>query len=172
MQSRGSQIETLVEAGRGEVERRDQTSGVSGSPSTLAQADLLDPKGPDNGTKGNFRAAEIPRADRANRSDIEVLFDHFRTDDLSSISEPGALLDGRGDPPGNTVNRASIDAKPSGSEIVITHLMEGIVFAHVPSESMFVTDFAGLLFPPSSTDPRKQCSVRAGQSHGIAYTEI
>ena len=75
----GSQIETLVETGRGDDDRRDQTRWCVGI--------TLDPKrgkmywtqkGPDKGNKGRiFRAnIEIPKGENAaNRGDIEVLFD-------------------------------------------------------------------------------------------------
>src|SRR6201987_714616 len=74
----GSQIETLIEAGRGDPDRRDQSRWCVGI--------TLDPerrqiywtqKGPDNGERGRiFRAGlEIPKGESAaKRSDIEVFF--------------------------------------------------------------------------------------------------
>jgi hypothetical protein len=149
----GSQIEALVEAGRFDVDRRDQTRwcvGITIDPKR--QQIYWTQKGPDNAGVGRiFRAnVEIPKGENAaNRSDIEVLFD--------SLPEPIDLeLDlanrvlywtDRGDPPrGNTVNRAPIDKK-AVPEILITHLMEGIGIAlDVPGNRMFVTDFAGSVY--------------------------
>src|SRR6266581_2356035 len=94
----GSQIETLVETGRSDVDRHDQTRWCVGI--------AIDPE----------------------RKQI------YWTD--------------RGDPPrGNTVNRASVEAKPQAPEIVLGHLMEGIGIAlDVPRNRMFVTDFAGSIY--------------------------
>ena len=75
----------------------------------------------------------------------------------------------RGDPPrGNTVNRASIDAKPiPNPEIVLTHLMEGIGIAlDVPGDRMFVTDFAGSIYSANlDGSGRAKLSLRPGQPH-------
>ena len=95
----GSQIETLVEAGRGDADRRDQTRWCVGI--------TIDPKhnqiywtqkGPDNGNQGRlFRAGlEIPKGETAaKRTDIEVFFDHLPEPiDLELDSEKSrALLD-------------------------------------------------------------------------------
>jgi hypothetical protein len=75
----GSQVETLVETGRGDTEQRDQTRwcvGVTIDPER--QQIYWTQKGPDKGNRGRlFRAGlQIPRSQTAaNRSDIEVLFD-------------------------------------------------------------------------------------------------
>jgi hypothetical protein len=177
----GSQVETLVEAGRGDADRRDQTRWPVGI--------TLDPKrkqiywtqkGPDNGNRGRILRAgiEIPKGETAgNRSDIEVFFD--------SLPEPIDLeLDlknrvlywtDRGDPPrGNTVNRASIDAKPKAPEIIVTHLMEGIGIAlDVPGDRMFVTDFAGSMYS-ARLDGSGERNVLYAQGNltGIAYAEV
>lgn len=81
----------------------------------------------------------------------------------------------RGDPPrGNTVNRASIDAKPQAPEIVVTHLMEGIGIAlDVPGDRMFVTDFAGSIYSARLDGSGERNFLYAqGNLTGIAYTEI
>jgi hypothetical protein len=83
-------------------------------------------KGPDNGNKGRiFRAnVEIPKGENAaNRSDIEVLFDHLPEPiDLELDLENRVLYwTDRGDPPrGNSVSRASIDAKPTPEPHIVT----------------------------------------------------
>ena len=81
----------------------------------------------------------------------------------------------RGDPPrGNTVNRASIDAKPQAPEIVLTHLMEGIGIAlDVPGDRMFVTDFAGSIYSAKLDGSGERNFLYAqGNLTGIAYAEI
>ena len=65
----------------------------------------------------------------ASRSDIEIVFDNLPEPIDLELDLKNRVLywTDRGDPPrGNTVNRASIDAKPKAPEIVLTHLMEGI----------------------------------------------
>jgi hypothetical protein len=177
----GSQIETLVEAGRGDTDRRDQTRWCVGI--------TLDPerrqvywtqKGPDNGEQGRiFRAGlEIPRGEAAaKRSDIEVFFDHLPEPiDLELDLQNRVLYwTDRGDPPrGNTVNRASIDAKPGAPDIVVTHLMEGIGIAlDVPGDRMFMTDFAGSAYSARLDGSGKRDLLFAqGNLTGIAYVEI
>jgi hypothetical protein len=81
----------------------------------------------------------------------------------------------RGDPPrGNTVNRASIDAKPQALEIVLTQLMEGIGIAlDVQHDRMFVTDFAGSIYSAKLDGSGERNFLYAqGNLTGIAYAEI
>ena len=81
----------------------------------------------------------------------------------------------RGDPPrGNTVNRASIDAKPQAPEIVLTHLMEGIGIAlDVAGDRMFVTDLGGSIYA-SRLDGSEQRNILFAQGNlsGVAYAKI
>jgi len=178
----GSQVETLVEAGRGDADRRDQTRwcvGITIDPKR--QKIYWTQKGPDNAGRGRiFRAnVEIPKDESAaNRSDIEVLF--------AGLPEPIDLeLDlkdrvlywtDRGDPPrGNTVNRAPIDATPiPAPQIVLTHLMEGIGLAlDVPGGRMFVTDFAGSIYSAKlDGSEEKNLLFAQGNLTGVAYAEI
>ena len=177
----GSQIETLIEAGRGDADRRDQTRWCVGL--------TIDPKhrkiywtqkGPDNAGHGRiFRAnLEIPAGQTAaNRSDIEVFFDHLPEPiDLElDIKNRVLYWTDRGDPPrGNTVNRASIDNRPAEPEIVVTHLMEGIGIAlDVPGDRMFVTDFAGSIYSAHLDGSGERNFLYAqGNLTGIAYAEI
>ena len=177
----GSQVETLVETGRGDKDSRDQTRWCIGI--------TIDPKfgkiywtqkGPDNaGLGGIFRAnIDIPKGESpANRSDIEVLFDQLPEPIDLELDLANRVLywTDRGDPPrGNTVNRASIDAKPQTPEIVLTHLMEGIGIAlDVPGNRMFVTDFAGSVYS-ADLDGKNERNFLYGQGNltGIAYTEL
>src|SRR3954453_22528186 len=132
----GSQVETLVETGRGDEDMGDQTRWCVGITIDPVRKQIYwTQKGPDNGEVGRiFRAGiEIPKGETAtNRSDIEVFFDHLPDPiDLELDLENRVLYwTDRGDPPrGNTVNRASIDAKSDAPEIVFDHLMEGIGIA-------------------------------------------
>ena len=176
----GSQVETLVETGHGDEDRRDQTRWCVGI--------TIDPKlgkiywtqkGPDNAGLGRiFRGnINVPKGESAtNRSDIEVLFDQLPEPiDLELDLENRVLYwTDRGDPPrGNTVNRAPIDTK-AVPEILITHLMEGIGIAlDVPGNRMFVTDFAGSVYS-ADLDGKNERNFLYGQGNltGIAYTEL
>jgi DNA-binding beta-propeller fold protein YncE len=177
----GSQIETLVETGRGDTDRRDQTRWCVGITIDPERKQIYwTQKGPDNGDKGRiFRAGlEIPTGETAaNRSDIEVFFDRLPEPiDLELDLENRVLYwTDRGDPPrGNTVNRASIDAKPQAPEIVLTHLMEGIGIAlDVPGNRMFVTDFAGSIYSARLDGSEERNFLYAqGNLTGVAYAEI
>ena len=177
----GSQMETLVEAGRGDADRRDQTRwpvGITIDP--VRKQIYWTQKGPDNGEQGRILRAgiEIPKGETADkRSDIEVFFDRLPEPiDLELDRKNRALYwTDRGDPPrGNTVNRASIDAKPQAPEIVVTHLMEGIGIAlDVPGNRMFVTDFAGSVYSARLDGSGERNFLYAqGNLTGIAYAEI
>jgi sugar lactone lactonase YvrE len=177
----GSQVETLVETGHGDTDRRDQTRWCVGI--------TLDPerkqiywtqKGPDNGDRGRLLRAgiEIPRGETAaNRSDIEVFFDRLPEPIDLELDRKNRVLywTDRGDPPrGNTVNRASIDAKPQAPEIVLKHLMEGIGIAlDVPGNRMFVTDFGGSVYS-ARLDGSGELNFLYAQGNltGVAYAEI
>ena len=177
----GSQVETLVETGRGDDDRRDQTRWCVGI--------TLDPrrgkiywtqKGPSKGNKGRICRAniEIPKGETAaQRTDIEVFYDGLPEPiDLELDLENRVLYwTDRGDPPrGNTVNRASIDAKPRAPEIVLGHLMEGIGIAlDIPGDRMFVTDFAGSMYSAKLDGSGERNFLFAqGNLTGIAYAEI
>jgi hypothetical protein len=177
----GSQLETLVEAGHGESDRRDQTRWCVGLTIDAKRGQIYwTQKGPDNAGLGRIFRASIeipPNQTAATRTDIEIFFD--------GLPEPIDLeLDGknrvlywtdRGDPPrGNTVNRASIDDKPAEPEIVITHLMEAIGIAlDVAGDRMFVTDLAGSIYSARLDGSHEQNFLYAqGNLTGIAYAQV
>jgi hypothetical protein len=178
----GSQLETLVETGRGDVDRRDQNRwcvGITIDPKR--QQIYWTQKGPDNAGLGRiFRAnVEIPKGENAaNRSDIELVFDRLPEPiDLElDLNNRVLYWTDRGDPPrGNTVNRAPIDVKPTPDpQIVLTHLMEGIGLAlDVPGDRMFVTDFAGSIYSANLDGSGAQNFLYAqGNLTGIAYAEV
>jgi hypothetical protein len=177
----GSQIETLVETGRSDADRRDLTKWCVGITIDPERKQIYwTQKGPDNGEQGRiFRAGiGIPQGETAgNRSDIEVFFDRLPEPIDLELDLKHRILywTDRGDPPrGNTVNRASIDAKPQAPEIVLTHLMEGIGIAlDVSGDRMFVTDFAGSVYS-AKLDGSGERNVLYAQGNltGITYAEI
>jgi hypothetical protein len=177
----GSQVETLVVTGRGDADARDQTRwcvGITVDP--VRKQIYWTQKGPDNGEQGRiFRAGiDVPKGETAaNRSDIEVFFDRLPEPIDLELDLKNRVLywTDRGDPPhGNTVNRASIDAKPSEPEILVTHLMEGIGIAlDVPGNRMFVTDFAGSVYSADLDGKNERNFLYAqGNLTGIAYAEV
>jgi sugar lactone lactonase YvrE len=177
----GSEIETLVETGRGDADRRDQTRWCVGITIDPVRKQIYwTQKGLDNGDQGRILRAsiEIPNGETAaNRSDIEMFFDRLPEPIDLELDRKNRVLywTDRGDPPrGNTVNRASIDAKPQAPEIVVTHLMEGIGIAlDVPGDRMFVTDFAGSLYSARLDGSGERNFLYAqGNLTGIAYAEI
>ncbi len=160
----GSNIETLVDTSKGDARPgADLTKWCVGITVDPDRGQIYwTQKGPDDAGKGRiFRAKiDIPKGETAtNRTDIEL-----RTD--------------RGDPPrGNTVNRASIDAdfsKHPTSDILLTHLMEGIGIAlDFKGNRMFITDLAGNIFSAKlDGSEKKPLLVAQGNLTGIAYAEI
>jgi hypothetical protein len=177
----GSHVEALIETGRGDKDRRDETRWCVGI--------TIDPKlgkiywtqkGPTKGGLGRLCRAniDIPKGESpANRSDIEVLFDQLPEPIDLELDHKNRILywTDRGDPPrGNTVNRASIDNKPVEPEIVVTHLMEGIGIAlDVQNNRMFVTDLAGTIYSARLDGSGERNFLNAqGNLTGIAYAEI
>jgi hypothetical protein len=176
----GSQIETLVETGRGIEDQRDATRWCVGI--------TIDPKfhklywtqkGPPNAGQGRILRAniDIPRGARpASRPDVEVLFDQLPEPIDLELDLANRVLywTDRGDPPrGNTVNRAAIDDR-AAPEILIKHLMEGIGIAlDVRGNRMYVTDLAGSVYS-ADLDGSHERNFLFGQGNltGIAYSEI
>ena len=176
----GSEVETLVEAGRGDDHRRDQARWCVGITVDPGFGKLYwTQKGADNAGRGRvFRAnLEIPNGETpSNRSDIEVLFDKLPEPiDLElDLANRFLYWTDRGDPPrGNTVNRAQID-QPAEPEILVTHLMEAIGIAlDIPGNRMFVTDLAGSVYC-ADLDGKNERNFLYGQGNvtGIAYAEV
>ena len=177
----GSDVETLIETGRGDEDRRDQTRWCVGI--------TIDPdggkfywtqKGGDNANVGGiFRASiDMPAGESAaSRSDIERLFDHLPEPIDLEFDRVNRILywTDRGDPPrGNTVNRARINDLGAEPEILITHLMEGIGLAlDVPGNRLFVTDFAGSAYSAALDGSNLRNFLAAqGNLTGIAFAEI
>ena len=180
----GSQIETLVQTGEGEADRRDQTKWCVGIAVDPARKQIYwTQKGGDNAGEGRILRAgiDIPAGkSAANRPDVELLYD--------SLPEPIDLeLDvrsrmiywtDRGDPPrGNTVNRAPMDPAPGAPqvpEILFSHLMEGIGIAlDRKGGRMFMTDLGGSVYSASlDGSSAKTLLMAVGNLTGIAYAEL
>jgi hypothetical protein len=176
----GSQVETLVATGHGDPDRLDQTRWCVGITIDPKDRKLYwTQKGPDNAGLGRiFRAnIDIPQGEGpANRSDIEVLFDRLPEPiDLElDLTKRVLYWTDRGDPPrGNSVNRTPIDG-PATSEILVTHLMEGIGIAlDLRGNRMFVTDLGGSVYSADldGKNPRNFLFAQ-GNLTGIAYAEV
>jgi DNA-binding beta-propeller fold protein YncE len=180
----GSDVETLVETGHGEADRRDARNWCVGiAVDSEAEKVYWTQKGNDNAGEGRiFRAnLEIPKdQSAANRRDIELLFDGLPEPidlDIDPVNRVMYWTD-RGDPPrGNTVNRAPMDAEPGDRkdpEIVFTHLMEGIgLTLDLKSGRMFLTDFGGSVYAANlDGSNKKTLLVAEGNLTGIAYAEL
>ena len=180
----GSKIETLVDTSGGDPRPGPDATkwcvGITVDPK--GGKVYWTEKGPTKGGTGRILRAnsEIPKGETpANRSDIELLFDNLPEPiDLELDLENRVLYwTDRGDPPrGNTVNRASIDAKPDQAtpEILVTHLMEGSGIAlNVKGNQMFFTDLAGDVCKArlDGSDKKAVLSVQ-GNVTGIAYVEV
>ena len=178
----GSQIETLVDSSQGDARPgRDQKKWCVGITVDPERGRIYwTQKGPDDAGLGCiFHASvDIPEGETAaERSDIAVFFDGLPEPiDLELDLETRVLYwTDRGDPPrGNTVNRASVDAKPDAPEIVFDHLQEGIGIAlDIPGDRMFLTDLAGSVYTAKLDGSEKRPLLGAqGNVTGIAYAEI
>jgi DNA-binding beta-propeller fold protein YncE len=180
----GSNIETLVETGHGDSDRRHPKNWCVGIALDVPGGKLYwTQKGADNAGEGRiFRAnLEIPKGQSAvKRTDIEVLFNGLPEPiDLDlDLSNRMIYWTDRGDPPrGNTVNRAHLDATPGSRnepEIIFDHLMEGIGLAlDLKGGRMFITDFAGTVYTADlDGSNRKTLFFGQGNLTGIAYAEL
>ena len=178
----GSQVETLVVAGHGDDDRRDETNWCVGVAVDHVGGHLYwTQKGPSDAGLGRILRAglNLPAGHTAaDRSDIEVLFKDLPEPIDLEIEHTTRTLywTDRGDPPhGNTVNRAQLDTIGlSEPEIVMTHLMEGIGIALDPDHNrMFVTDLGGNIWI-AALDGSGNRPIRAVQGNltGIAYAEL
>jgi DNA-binding beta-propeller fold protein YncE len=179
----GSHVETLVQTGQGDDDRRDQTRWCVGVAVDPAGGHLYwTQKGPSDAGLGKILRAgiDVPTGDTpADRSDIEVLFKGLPEPIDLELDLAARMLywTDRGDPPrGNTVNRAPIDAMNGRSEpeILLTHLMEGIGIALDPGgDRMFVTDLGGTVYTAGlDGSNRREILVAQGNLTGIAYAEL
>jgi hypothetical protein len=163
----GSQVETLIQTGKGEGDRRDPSNwcvGITVDP--IREQMYWTQKGADDSGHGRiFRAGtELPSGQTpTNRLDVEVLF--------QGLPEPIDLeldLEHRS----NTVSRTPIDGRLKQA-ILLDHLMEGIGIAlDVRSDRMFVTDLAGSIYSAHLNGAEKRpIAMAQGNLSGIAYGE-
>ena len=180
----GSRIETLVETGHGEEDRKDARKWCVGIAVDVKGGRVYwTQKGYEKAGEGRiFRAnLEIPQGQTpANRTDIELLYSGLPEPidlDLDLATRTMYWTD-RGEPPrGNTVNRAPMDAAPgkrTDPEIVFTHLMEGIGLSlDLKGRRMFVTDLAGSVYSAGlDGSNKKTLFIAEGNLSGIAYAEL
>jgi len=180
----GSHIESLVQTGSTDADRRDATKWCVGIALDLERGQIYwTQKGPDNAGKGRiFRAGtDIPRGESATtRSDIEVLYDGLPEPIDLEIDHVKRVLywTDRGDPPlGNTVNRAPLDRGRNGRpapQIVFRDLMEGIgITLDRAGDRMFMTDLAGSVYAASLDGSKPSVLLFAqGNLSGIAYANL
>ena len=175
----GSQVETLIQTGEGEGDRRDPSNWCVGITVDPIRGQMYwTQKGADDSGHGRiFRArTELPRGQTpTNRLDVEVLFEGLPEPiDLELDLEHRILYwTDRGDPPrGNTVSRTPIDGRLKQA-ILLDHLMEGIGIAlDVRSDRMFVTDLAGSIYSAHLNGAEKRpIAMAQGNLSGIAYGE-
>ena len=176
----GSNLETLIETGHGDKDRRDASNWCVGIALDVDRGHLYwTQKGPDNAGQGRiFRAGlEIPTGQTpSTRKDVELLYDGLPEPidlDLDLASRTMYWTD-RGDPPrGNTVNRAPMDSRKD-PEIIFNHLMEGIGLAlDLKNNRMFMTDLGGSVYSASLDGKNiKTLQFAKGNLSGIAYAEI
>lgn len=179
----GSEIETLVQTGESGTDRHDQRRWCVGIAVDAERGKIYwTQKGNDNAGQGRiFRAGiDIPAHEGpTTRTDIELLFADLPEPIDLDLDPANRMLywTDRGDPPrGNTVNRAPMDTPPNSrveSEILITHLMEGIGLAlDLKGGRMFVTDLAGSVYSANldGTNPRTLLAAQ-GNLTGITYVE-
>jgi hypothetical protein len=179
----GSKIETLIQTGQGDADRRDAMKWCVGITIDPERKQIYwTQKGPGYGGQGRiFRASiEIPKGQSAaKRTDIEVLFDGLPEPIDLELDLNSRMLywTDRGDPPrGNTVNRAPVDRemkKSQAPEILFTGLQEGIGIAlDLKGERMFVTDLGGSIYSAKLNGSDKKTLLYAqGNLTGIAYAE-
>jgi hypothetical protein len=152
----GSNITTLVETGRGETDRLDETRHCVGIALDIKNQQVYwTQKGPKKAGRGRmFRAPmELPQGqDPASRKDIELLWDQLPEPiDLEFDHRNGHLYwTDRGAPPnGNTLNRAPIwnNKVMPKPEIINDGYKEAIGLAlDLENERAFSVDLGGNLY--------------------------
>ena len=176
----GSHVETLIQTGEGEGDRREPSNWCVGIAVDVIRSQMYwTQKGADDSGRGRiFRAGiDLPRGQTpANRLDVELLFEELPEPiDLElDLKNRHLYWTDRGDPPrGNTVNRTSIDGKLT-QDIVLNNLMEGIGIAlDVAGDRMFVTDLGGSVYCARLNGSQKRVLAYAqGNLSGVAYADI
>jgi DNA-binding beta-propeller fold protein YncE len=177
----GSNIETLVETGHGDTDRRDAANWCVGIALDIAGGKVYwTQKGSDNAGVGSIRRAnlELPAGESpSSRSDIEVLFQRLPEPiDLDLDLERRLIYwTDRG---ANIVSRAAMDPPPgtflharTDQQVLMSELKEAIGIAlDVSANRMYVTDLGGTVYS-ARLDGSDQRTVLSGQGSltGIAF---
>ena len=177
----GSNIETLVETGHGDEDRRDARHWCVGIALDIPGGKVYwTQKGGDNASVGSIRRANLEMRkgdDPARRSDAELLFDKLAEPiDLDlDLTRRMIYWTDRG---ANTVSRAPMDppkatspAARTDQQIVMSDLKEAIGIAlDIPGDRMYVTDLGGTVYRARLDGSDKQ-PVLTGQGSltGIAF---
>ena len=179
----GSAITTLVVAGQGKEDQKDETKHCVGIAIDHRRGQIYwTQKGAPNSGTGRILRAGIELSSGegpAKRTDIDVVFDQLPEPIDLEIEVDGDWLywTDRGDPPkGNTLNRAYIagDHKDDGAvEMLDGNLKEGIGLAlDKRNNRAFVTDLGGNIYE-FSLDGMQRKLLYAGKDGqgftGIAY---
>jgi hypothetical protein len=182
----GSNVETLVETGHGDADRRDARHWCVGIALDLARGQIYWTQKGSGGNGRVFRApVEVPRGETpATRTDIETLFDGLPEPIDMDLDLSTRLMywTDRGDPPrGNTVSRAPMDpprgfdpAHRTDQQILFGGLKEGIGIAlDTVHDRMFVTDLGGNVYR-ARLDGSTHETILTGQGTltGIAYASL
>jgi hypothetical protein len=177
----GSDLQTLVETGHGDEDRKDLTRWCVGVAIDHTSNEIYwTQKGPDDGNVGLLRRAPLalrPGETPSTRTDIETIYDRLPEPIDLEIADGWLYWTDRGDPPrGNTVNRMKLEVEEHDHgplEIVVTHLMEGIGIAtDAANDRMFVTDFAGnIITARLDGSDRRTIAAAQGNLTGIAYLD-
>jgi hypothetical protein len=177
----GTNIETLIEAGSGDEDRKDATNWCVGIAVDHGWDEIYwTQKGPDNGNVGQLYRANIdipPGETPGARSDVELIVDRLPEPIDLEIGDGWIYWTDRGDPPrGNTVNRMRLEIlehDPGPLETVFDHLMEGIgITLDVANDRMFITDLGGSIYAARlDGSDRKVIAAAQGNLTGIAYLD-
>jgi DNA-binding beta-propeller fold protein YncE len=175
----GTHVETLIETGQGEADRRDAGNWCVGIALDIAGGKVYwTQKGGDNAGVGSIRRAnmEIPAGDSpSHRSDIELLFQRLPEPiDLDlDLTRRMIYWTDRG---ANIVSRAAMDPPPgtyrharTDQEVLMSELKEAIGIA-LAGERMYVTDLGGNVYS-ARLDGSDKRTILTGQGSltGITF---
>lgn len=172
----GSAVEVLVDTGRSDEDRLDQTKWCVGIAVDEARGLFYwTQKGPSKGRKGRIFRARIETPAGAypdKRPDVEVVFDNLPEPIDLELDEDSHTLywTDRGDPPtGNTLNRAAV-GMGGQAQILAKRLHETIGLAlDVEGDVVYVTDLAGGVYSVDiKTRVKKVLFAELGDITGIA----
>jgi len=178
----GTNIETLVETGHGDEDRRDAQHWCVGIALDVAGGKVYwTQKGGDNAGVGSIRRANLemtPGDTPSHRSDVEVLFQRL-PEPIDLDLDLGRRMIYWTDRGANIVSRAAMDL-PAGTyrtartdqEVLMSDLKEAIGIAlDVQHDLMFVTDLGGTVYS-AHLDGSGRRAILAGQGSltGIAFS--